>query len=211
MKQIENWANIHESGSFHRLKPGGYLVKILNVQDVPDKQYLRISFDIADGSEKGFFKKQYDSDTRTERKWPNAGSFVRSYKDSAAGMFKGFIGAVERSNKGFAWAWDEKALVGKVVGVIIGEEQYQNQKGQVRDRTYVASIRSIDVIKSGEYEVPEKKLLDVAKATTATPAPFDNPFAADAEPSVNPFANEPAPAAATEDVNPWGDDENPFL
>lgn len=212
MKVIQNWDNIQESGSFQRLKPGGYIIKILNVQDIPEKQYLKISFDIADGSEKGFFKKQFDSDTRTDKKWPSAGSFIRSYKDTAAGMFKGFIGAIERSNKNFTWMWDEKSLVGKVAGIVVAEEQYQNQKGQVRDRTYVASVRSVDVIKNGEFEVPEKKMLDASKATTAAPAPFANPFADDSASSVNPFENEPAPAASSDDVNPWSDDDdfNPF-
>ena len=212
MKAIQNWDNIQESGSFQRLKPGGYLIKILNVQDFPEKQYLKISFDISDGAEKGFFKKQFDSDTRAEKKWPNAGSFVRSYKETAAGMFKGFIGAVERSNKNFTWNWDEKSLVGKIVGIVAAEEQYQNQKGQVRDRTYVASVRSVDVIKSGEFEVPEKKMLDASKVTTAVSAPFANPFADDSAASVNPFENEPAPAASSDDVNPWDDsDDNPFI
>ena len=205
MRKISNWENITESTSFKRLAPGGYIVKLLNVEDHPDKEYLRISFDIVEGDEKGYFKKQYDNDKRPERKWPNAGSFIRSYKDSAASMFKGFTGAVERSNKGYVWNFEEKTLVGKLVGLIIADEQYQNQKGQIRERNYVAAIRSVDIIKKGEFDVPPLKELDGSKVqqTTAKSAPITDPFANDA-----PAATEPTP----DYDNPWGgdDESNPF-
>ena len=63
MRRISDWANIKESGTFERLAPGGYIVKILNVKDFPEKEYLKISFDIAEGEKKGFFKKSFDNDT----------------------------------------------------------------------------------------------------------------------------------------------------
>ena len=205
MRKISDWDSIVESTSFKRLAPGGYIVKILNVEDNPNKEYLKISFDIVEGDEKGYFKKQYDNDKRETRKWPNAGSFIRSYKDSAASMFKGFVGAVERSNKGYMWNLEEKTLVGKLVGLIIADEQYQNQKGQIRERNYVAAVRSVDIIKKGEFDVPPLKELDGSKVqqTTAKPAPVTDPFANDA-----PAATEPAP----DYDNPWGgdDENNPF-
>lgn len=205
MRKISNWENIQESTSFKRLTSGGYIVKILNVEDHPEKEYLKIYFDINEGPEKGYFKKQYDSDTRSERKWPNAGSFIRSYKDTAASMFKGFVGAVERSNKGYSWDFNEKTLVGKIVGLIIADEQYQNQKGQIRERNYVAAVRSIDVIKKGEFDVPPLKELDGSKvqATTATKSapPVEDPFA----------GSDPEPSSADFDTNPFADDDsNPW-
>lgn len=206
MRKISNWENIQESTSFKRLAPGGYIVKLLNVEDHPDKEYLKISFDIVEGDEKGYFKKQYDNDKRETRKWPNAGSFIRSYKDSAASMFKGFVGAVERSNKGYSWDFNEKTLVGKLVGLIISDEQYQNQKGQIRERNYVAAVRSVDIIKKGEFDVPPLKELDGSKIqpTTAKSAPVVDPWAGQNEPepeSAPDFDNNPF---ADDDSNPWG-------
>lgn len=209
MKRIENWENIKENSGFEKLPVGGYIVKILNVQNVEEKEYLKISFDIADGEHKGFFKKQYDGDTRADKKWPNAGSFVRSYKDSAASMFKGFTNAVENSNKNYKWDFDEKTLVGKTIGIVVGNEQYLNQKGQVRERTYVNAVRSVDTIKKGDFKIPELKLLDPTKTTTTvakTAEPFVNPFSDNSSDSMpDPFANTTA-----DDGNPWGDDSNPF-
>ena len=206
MKRIENWENIQESTSFKRLTPNGYICKILNVEDRPEKEYLKIYFDIVKGDDKGYFKKQYDGDKRKERKWPNAGTFIRSYKDSAASMFKGFTNAVEKSNKGYQWNFDEKTLVNKVVGLIIADEQYQNQKGQVRVRNYVAAVRSVETIEKGEYEIPALKELTTTKATTA---PANDPIPDFGD--VFPDSESTDTPTHAESENPWDDsDENPF-
>ena len=206
MKRIENWENIQESTSFKRLAPNGYICKILKVEDHPEKEYLKIYFDIVKGDDKGYFKKQYDGDTRKERKWPNAGTFIRSYKDSAASMFKGFTNAVERSNKGYQWNFDEKTLVNKVIGLIIADEQYQNQKGQVRVRNYVAAVRSVETIEKGEYEIPALKELTTTKTTTA---PANDPIPDFGDVFNTAPTDTPTPA---ESENPWddSDENNPF-
>ena len=49
MRAINNWENIKESNGFEKLPVGGYIIKILNVQDVAETEYLKVSFDIADG------------------------------------------------------------------------------------------------------------------------------------------------------------------
>ena len=208
MKEMRNLEKIQESGSFEKLPVGGYIIKILAVDDVPEKEYLKIFFDINDGGKKGFFQKAFEEDTRAEKKWPNAGSFIRSYKEKALPMFKGFTNAIENSNKGYKWNFDEKSLVNKVVGVVIGEEQYLNQKGQVRTRTYVSAVRSVDTIKKGEFTVPELKKLDATKVSNAAKQEtFVNPFAN--ETAIDPFANAQDAPAET-DNTPW-DDSNPFL
>lgn len=205
MKRINNWENIQESTSFKRLTPNGYIVKILNVEDHPDKEYLKIYFDIVKGDDKGYFKKQYDGDTREEKKWPNAGTFIRSYKDSAASMFKGFMNSVEKSNKGYKWDFDEKTLVNKLVGLIIADEQYQNQKGQVRVHNYVDAVRSVETIEKGEYEIPTLKELTATKTTTA---PANDPIP-DFDDVFNTTSTDTSTPAESE--NPWDDsDENPF-
>ena len=207
MRRIENWDSIVESTSFKRLTSNGYICKILKVEDHPEKEYLKIYFDIFKGDDKGYFKKQYDGDMRKEKKWPNAGTFIRSYKDSAASMFKGFTNAVEKSNKGYQWDFDEKTLVNKIVGLIIADEQYQNQKGQVRVRNYVAAVRSVETIEKGEYEIPALKELTATKATTSTPANDPLPDFGDVFPDSE-STDTPTPV---ESENPWDDsDENPF-
>ena len=120
-------------------------------------------------------------------------------------MFKGFTNAIEKSNKGYQWNFDEKTLVNKVVGLIIADEQYQNQKGQVRVRNYVAAVRSVETIEKGEYEIPALKELTTTKATTA---PANDPIPDFGDVFNTTPTDTPTPA---ESENPWDDsDENPF-
>ena len=209
MKKISGYDKIQEGGSFKKLPVGGYVVKILDATDVPEKEYLRISFDVAEGEYKGFFAEEYKNDTRDGKKWPNAGTFIRSYKEKALPMLKGFTAAVEKSNKGYSWDFDEKTLKNKVVGLVLGEEEFVNSSGKVRTRTYVSAVRSVDTIKKGEFTVPELKKLDATKVSSNQPKQDDfvDPFASQSnEDASNPFDNAATP---TEDSTPW-DDNNPF-
>lgn len=179
MKKINDWENIKESSDFKRLEAGAYVCAIKAVEDVPEKEYLKIYFDIVKGDNKGYFQKLYDSDTRKEKKWPIAGTLIRSYKDSALSMFKGFITAVEKSNKNYKWDFNEKSLVKKYIGLIIGDEEYLTQKGAKRVRNYVASVRSIEAIEKGDFTIPALKELDESKLPEVNKAEekFIDPFA----------------------------------
>lgn len=179
MKKINDWENIKESSDFKRLEAGAYICAIKAVEDVPEKEYLKIYFDIVKGDEKGYFQKLYDADTRKEKKWPIAGTLIRSYKDSALSMFKGFITAIEKSNKNYKWDFNEKSLVKKYIGLIIADEEYLNQKGQKRVRNYVASVRSLEAIEKGDFTIPALKELDESKLTGVNKAEekFVDPFA----------------------------------
>lgn len=208
MKKISGYDKIQESGSFKRLGPGGYVVKLLDVADVPDKEYLKVSFDVCEGPEKDFFLNEFKNDARENKKWPNAGTFIRSYKEKALPMLKGFTSAVERSNSGYIWDFDEKKLKGKIVGLVLGEEEFLNSTGKVRTRTYVAAVRSVDVIRDGKFEVPPLKKLDATKTTTpASTQNFVDPFS-NATTDDNPPFEVDTPAAESM-PDPFGD-FNPF-
>ena len=55
MRTIENWENITPSygGEGRKEIPGGYIVKITYVEDVKEKEYLRIEWDYTDGEMAG--------------------------------------------------------------------------------------------------------------------------------------------------------------
>lgn len=208
MKKISGYDKIQEGGSFKRLMPGGYVVKILDVTDFPEKEYLKVSFDVCEGKDKDFFANEYKNDTREGKRWPNAGSFIRSYKERALPMLKGFTTAVENSNKGYVWDFDEKKLKGKVVGLVLGDEEFVTNSGKVRTRTYVAAVRSVDAIRDGNFDVPELKKLDASKVATAAATTSSAPF-------VDPFADGPSLALAkTEETKTvdefFTDEELPF-
>lgn len=172
MKSID-LSNVQEAEQFTRVKPGGYICTITSVEDIPEKEYLKIEYDIAYGNCKGYYRKLYN-----ERGFWGA-STIKSYKDSALPFFKGFITAVEKSNAGYHWDSDESKLVGKNIGFVLCEEEYQTKNGDVKTRLYVASVHSVEKIQANDFKVPELKKLKGTNrpASTALPAGDMSDFA----------------------------------
>lgn len=170
MKIIENYENVQaSSGEFARPTAGGYICKIIDVEDVPMNEqgkgdYLRIEYDIADGEFKGYYKEQND---RWGGNW-NA-SFIRSYKEKALGMLKHFTNCIEQSNAGYAWDWNEKGLIGKFVGLVLGEEEYKNNAGEIKTKLVVSQVKTVEDIKNGNFRIPAPKKLAVENSASDFP------------------------------------------
>ena len=163
MKKL-NLENVKEFTPFEKVEAGGYICGIYAVEDVPEKEYLKISYDIVEGDKKGFYSK-----LKKEKGW-ELPSFIASYKESALSFFKGTITSVEKSNKGFKWADDEKALVGKKIGLVLFEKERINNNGKKVVDIRVDKAHSIDAIKSGDFEVPERETVaDVVETKSSSP------------------------------------------
>lgn len=153
------------------LPAGGYVCKILNVEETTSKTkgepMIKISLDICEGSYKDFFANQYRADTRPDKKW--SGNAVINQlvydpvnKNSTNKGFKTFITAVTNSNSGFAVKWGNafcSCLKGKLVGVLFRREQFISENGDTPFATKAFMFRSVDTIRNG-VPVPEDKLLD---------------------------------------------------
>lgn len=172
MRKIENYEDVQAStGEFNRLPAGGYVCEILKVTDVPINEngkgdYLKIEFDIAEGEFAGYYQEQFD-------RWHGAwnGTFIRSYKEKALGMFKQFTNCIEESNLPYKWEWQENTLAGKLVGLVLAEEEYQNSNSEVKTKLSVRYIKTVDEIRKGDFTVPPVKKLDgiVEKVEAFTP------------------------------------------
>lgn len=204
MKKINDFDKVQEvtSGAFPRIPDGAYVVGVKKVEDVPDKEFLRMELDICKGEYKNFWQKQYDADKRDPKYWPRDGVLVRSYKQQALGFFKGFITAVTKSNKNFTWNWNEQDLKNKVFSIVISTEEYVKNNGNIGTRPYIASVHSVEAIEKGDFTIPALKTLDPNKVANAKKE----------EPFLDPFADAPAQTATpAPEANPFGDsDENPF-
>ena len=152
MKSID-WNTVQEAKEFVRPSAGGYLCKITAVEDVPERQYLKMEYDIASGEFEGYWKKIY------ENKGFWGGSFIKSYKTNALPFFKAFKTCVENSNPNYQFDNDEKTLIGKFIGLVLGEEEYLSQAGEVKTRLYVAEVKTADRIMKNDFEVPAIKKL----------------------------------------------------
>lgn len=162
------------TGEFMQLPAGLYVCEILGVKQEEYNGHDRfvMQFDIADGEHKGFYQKQYNAEKTTNQNAKYKGVH-RQYMDSnSLPFFKGLMTSVERSNQGFHFPWgtqgNEKTLVGKKFGAVMGREEFLTADGEKRMATKIVQIRSIDGLK--DAKVPEDKLLDDAHAAGA-PAP----------------------------------------
>lgn len=171
MKAINNFESVQATtGEFDRPKAGGYIVQILNVVNVEldastgKGDYLRIDYDIADGEFIDYYQEQnerFGGEYRT--------NFIRSYKEKALGMFKHFINCLEESNPQFKWNWNERALIGLKLGVVLQEEEYEKNDGKIGTRLKVKDIKTVHQILEGDYKVPETKRIGGNSASSYNP------------------------------------------
>lgn len=158
------------TGEFKRLPAGGYVCKITAVNDVVEGEYLEIVFDIAEGEFKGFYGDEWGQEH------PYAHAIRRYYKGNAMGAFRGFIQIIDKSNgtdfdsrvkKGL----HEQELVDKLIGIVVGYEEYRSTRGDVRERIYrFSETRTIEAIRSGNFTVPKLKKLGESQ-TENSPVP----------------------------------------
>ena len=161
------------------LPKNGYVCKILNAQvkDGKNGQYIQIAYDIAEGEFEGFFKKLFDAKTDENKKWSTY-FFLNIPKDDGSEKdgwtkrsFKTFTNALEDSNEGYHFDWDETKFKDKLIGGLFHYEEYERQDGKVGRSTKMKNVCSVDKIHSGNYKLPDDKLLT---STTTPPADFMN-------------------------------------
>ena len=156
--------NINEE--FEKLELGGHKGIIIKAEeytsDFSGKKSLKVYVDTAsDDKQPEYFKKQYENDTRIDRKYPNGAiKYVPlGEEENQIKMLKSFITAYENSNGcQFDWNKDWEQLKGKKIGIIFGMEEYENQAGELKTVNKLREFRSIDKIDN--IKIPKVKLLD---------------------------------------------------
>lgn len=166
MKRVD-MTNVQESGEFKSVTPGAYICKICAVEDVPEKEYLKVSYDIATGEFAGY----YTETRKAHPDWAWSGAYVKSYKTKALPMLKRFCSAVSKSNGSYifdagAINSDEQTLVGKKIGLVLGDEEYYSNSGELRTRLYVAREFPIDQVAA--QKIPATKKVDSVKPAPKT-------------------------------------------
>lgn len=159
MKPID-MSNVQAAGEYVRPEPGAYICGIYAAEDVTEKEYLRITYDIIEGDYKDYYKQL----RKDHPDWSNAGTYCRSYKPKALGIFKRFCSAVSKSNGNYVFDagtvnHDEKTLRGKKVGLVFQEEEYLSNDGSVKTRLIVN--REFPISDIDKQKIPPiKKLSD---------------------------------------------------
>lgn len=187
MKRPNNWDNVRAAGEREKLPAGGYEAKIINAQVASYTgqngayERLEIAVDIISGDYKDYFKEDYDNNPREDRKWKGMARFYVPTDDGSdsdeytKSVLRSVTDALEASNKGYTWNWDEKSLKGLKVGILVRDREYEfeDKRGFAPE---IFRFIGIDRIQSGRFTVPKPKLIKrEGTAPAGQPAPAYSP------------------------------------
>ena len=181
MDKINGWNEVNgkNPGEFEKLPAGGQVCRIMNAVHGESKSgrgMLTLCLDVATGEYAGFYKKLYDGDDRADKKWPC--KYYQLTDGDSLSFFKGLITSIEKSNSGYVWSFDEKLLIGKLIGFVFGEEEYEKQDGSIGTSVKPFFPRSVEEIEKG-VDIPKPKTLSASGSKSkhsGTPSDSDLPF-----------------------------------
>ena len=164
-KDLFEKSEAKEFGEFENLELGGHEIVIVDAREYTSEfsgnTSLKISIDIADNDKQArFFKKQYENNINSDKKWSNSAVKYLSLKDEQLAYLKGFITSLENSNKNFKFdsngKWDQ--LKGLHLAGVFGLEEYEKQNRTIGTSIKLIQFRSLN--KLNEIKIPGVKLLD---------------------------------------------------
>lgn len=168
-----------------QLPAGLYVCKVMQANETKtstEKPQIVILFDVAEGEYKDFYKAQYEAARRMDAKSAKWKGVHKQIMDgSSLPFFKGLMTSIERSNQGYIFPWgvegNEKTLVGKKFGAVMGREQFETRDGGKAFATKIFQVRSVDGLK--DAKIPEDRLLPESGVPTGyAPAAANNPASA---------------------------------
>lgn len=171
MKPFADYETTQAAGEFEKLPKGAYEVKIEQAKvttytgkDGSTFEKLEIAFDIDKGEYAGYYRRNLESQQQEDKKWKGV---LRIYvpKDDGSEKdqwtkrkFKAIIQAIEDSNPGYHWDWNESGLKGKIVGCVF---QWKEWAMNGKSGWFANPYNFIDVakVRSGEFKLPDDKPL----------------------------------------------------
>lgn len=158
-------AKAEKSGSSEKLPAGGYVaqIKSAEVKTFDWGEQLIISFDIAEGDYRDFFAADWRGNTNPDRKWRGTYRATipdenNQYFESQKRTFNNIMYALEESNRGYAFDWDEAKLKGLMVGVLFRDKEWE-YNGSTGWTTECCKLVPVEDIRSENFKVPAPKPL----------------------------------------------------
>lgn len=167
IKRFGSYEKTQAYKDFEQLPKGGYILKIMGADVCENSvgQYVKISCDIAEGDYKDFYSKEYRAQQSEDKKW-HCNYLLNVPKDDGteqdgwtARRFKTVIEALEESNSGYHFDWDERKFKGKLIGGLFNEREYEKNDGTVGRATNLAQLCAVEKIREGKFKIPADKVL----------------------------------------------------
>lgn len=153
-------------GGYERVALGGHKMVIKKVVESTSKagnEMLIVYLDFAqDDVQPGKFTKDFSEDTRSDKKWPHAGTVYIPINDrdgNCTKKFKGFTTSFEQSN-GCETVWGKKfadQFTNKRIGGVYGEveNEYNGKRTMRHELRWFRSVDKVD-----EETIPEPVYLN---------------------------------------------------
>lgn len=169
MKAYQGYESKKSAPGREYLPAGNYVAKILKVEELSTtdgKMSIMLSFDICEGENKDFFRRDYNSQDPsfgvpkwrgTFRLWEPTGDGTE--KDGwTKRTFNNAIACAEESNPGYHWDWNEQGLKGKLIGVQYRDREW-SYDGKTGWMTECGALCSVDDIRNGKAKLLKGKPL----------------------------------------------------
>lgn len=179
IQQFSDFATTQAITEGVALPKDGYVVKILKaeIKEGNNGKYVQIAYDIAEGEFKDYFMNGYKNRQDENKKWSSY-FFLSLPKDDGSKkdafikrLFKTFTNALEDSNNGYHFDWDESKFKDKLIGGLFHIEEYQRNDGNIGRSTKMRNVCSVSDIREGKFKLPDDKLLT---PTASNPSDFVN-------------------------------------
>lgn len=157
--------------AYEQLPKGAYVVKIKSAKEETwpsGDTYVKIAFDIAEGEFKDFYMRQFEADSREDKKWPVDATFNLNAPNDNSKQYvydtwNTFFADLEDSNNGFVFKGDPSTLKDKVIGGKFCNKQTEFN-GNIYDHTIMKWTCLADAVRSGKPgKMPKDQLIDSTK------------------------------------------------
>jgi hypothetical protein len=157
MTKANKWDAVEvEENKYEPITPGAYVAKIVSAEDVEDREYNLLLWDIAEGKFAGKFSDDF---------WVGkdyAHNYYASYKETALGMYKAMFLKLQESNEGFVFDGDEhnaEQFVELEIGIVLREEAYVTKSGEKRSNLKIGKLVPVADVRAGNVKpMPAKGL-----------------------------------------------------
>ena len=179
-------------GSSTKLPVGVYQCEIKKAEAIKAPwdssiDQLVISFDISEGEYKDYYLNKWNNDKdQPERKWKGHITYTMPSDDGSDkdktlnSILKGLMEALEDSNSGYHWDWDESKIKGLKCGMIFRERFYSfnGRNGTFTEPYKIVAIDKMKTAKIPDLYVPNKLLSEynayIGNGSTANSDDFMN-------------------------------------
>lgn len=162
MKPINGFKPEAPKAGYPMLPKGLYIgtIQAVKIEGAAPDQQLVLRIDITEGEYAGYYTKRYHSDKDAGGKYevrykgdfkiqiPDEANTKRQHYDWDLRTLNNSIWAIEDSNDGYHWDWNESGLKGKAIGINVREGSYNGSP-----YTIIGRLESVKAIKAGTAKV----------------------------------------------------------